>query len=457
MGISEDYGAAALAEAEAAVDAFAARREDLRQLPFVTIDPPSSCDLDQAVVVQADGDGGFLVHYAIADVAALVVPGGALDAEARRRGTTYYFPDGSVPLHPRVLSEGRGSLLPDVDRPAVVWTIKVGADGLPGTLADGGVLVRRALVRSVARLDYEQVSADAARGTLHPSIAALPAFGEQQRRVSLARGAMSLDLPAQEVISENGGWTIRLATRYDSEDWNSRLSLLAGMVAGAIMRDAHVGLLRTVPPPREEATVVLRELAGTLGVAWPDDLTVGQFLDAQPADSPTTLALMSAATGLLAGADYLALPVTDGDEDPVVEHAGLASVYAHVTAPLRRLPDRFATEVCLAVAADEPIPEWVVDALPDLPGQLRETSRLAAKADRESVDLAEAVVLEPALGEVFDAVVTRPPRDRRAAEVFVAEPPVVAPCDGDLRPGHRLRVRLAQANPAERRVLFAPA
>ncbi|WP_344716695.1 RNB domain-containing ribonuclease [Gordonia defluvii] len=439
-------------------DSFAAQRDDLRHLPFVTIDPLAARDLDQAVHLQADADGGFLVHYAIADVAALVVPGGALDIEARRRGTTFYFPDGAVPLHPRALSEGSGSLLPGVDRPAVVWTLRVAADGRVGDLAGGGVAVGRALVHVVAKLDYAGVSADAARGTLHPSISALPAFGQLRRRVALEQGRITLDLPAQEVTRTDGRWTIGLAVRYDSEEWNAELSLLTGMVAGKIMRDADVGLLRTVPAPPDAAIKTLRGLAHTLGVEWGDGLTVGQFLARQPADSPRTLALMSATTSLLSGSDYLALPapILDGAE-PVTEHSGLASVYAHVTAPLRRLPDRFATEVCVAVAAGDPVPQWVLDALPELPKGIRESSRLASRADRESIDLAEAVVLANAVGERFDAVVTRPQRAHRPAEVFVADPPVLAPCRGDLRAGQALGVLLAEADPRERRILFAPA
>jgi len=458
LGIAEDYGADALAEAQSAVDAFADDREDLRHLPFVTIDPPSSRDLDQAVYLEPGRDGGFVVHYAIADVAALVRPGGALDAETRTRGTTFYFPDGSVPLHPRVLSEGSGSLLPDVDRPAVVWTIRVAPDGTVGDVADGSVSVRRALVHVVGRLDYAGVSADAARGTLHPSVALLPAFGDLRHRIALERGSVTLDLPAQEVVRVDGRWTIRLATRHESEEWNAELSLLTGMVAGKMMLDADVGLLRTLPPPGEEAVEAMHELAETLGIGWRDGESAGQFLARQPTAQPATLALMSAATGLLGGSGYLALPAENDDATPpVTQHSGLAAVYAHVTAPLRRLPDRFASEACLAIAGGRPVPQWVLDALPGLPAEIAESSRLAGRADRESVDLAEAVVLEHAVGETFAAVVTRPARERRSAEVFIADPPVLAPCEGDLQPGRSLPVRLVRADPATRRVTFAPA
>ncbi|MDJ0106592.1 RNB domain-containing ribonuclease, partial [Rhodococcus erythropolis] len=162
------FSAAAQAEAENAVDRFGAGRVDETGIAFVTIDPPGSMDLDQAVHIEKTSTG-YVVHYAIADVAAVVTPGGALDVETRKRGQTFYLPDGSVPLHPRALSEGSASLLPDVVRPAALWRIELDAQAEPTSWQ-----VRRALVKSVARLDYSTVQRDADAGTLHPSIAALP-------------------------------------------------------------------------------------------------------------------------------------------------------------------------------------------------------------------------------------------------------------------------------------------
>ena len=103
---------------------------DATDVPLVTLDPPGSRDLDQAVHLAARGDG-YRVSYAIADVGAFVRPGSAIDAEARRRGQTLYSPDRRTPLHPPVLSEGAASLLPDELGPAVLWTIDLDADGEP--------------------------------------------------------------------------------------------------------------------------------------------------------------------------------------------------------------------------------------------------------------------------------------------------------------------------------------
>ncbi|WHU48964.1 RNB domain-containing ribonuclease [Gordonia sp. L191] len=450
LGVSEDYGGAALEEAGNARDRYAGQRADHRDLPLVTIDPPGSMDLDQAVHIATDGDG-FVVDYAIADVAALIEPEGALDAESRRRGATVYFPDGSVPLHPRVLSEGSGSLLPGVERPAVLWTIRVGADGRIGDVA-----VRRALVRSVARLDYAGVTADAAAGRLHPSITALPAFGVLRQRIALSRGAIELDLPDQEVVRDADGWSLQIAPHTPADRWNAQVSLLAGMCAGTLMADAGVGLLRTLPPAEPGAVQALRDTARAMGVDWPDEQGPGEFLAGLPADAPSTLALMSHAGSLMRGAGYLAL---DGGETPApaaMVHAAIGGIYAHVTAPLRRLGDRFATEACLAITSGEPVPDWVTRALPTLPKILRSADSLGASADRLSIDLAEATVLAGRVGEVFDAVVLADADAKKPARIFIDDPAVIAGCSGNPTSATRIRVQLTAADPVRRTVGFAP-
>jgi exoribonuclease R len=122
----EDLPGAALAEADAVVAAgpLVGAGADLTDLPFVTIDPAGSRDLDQAVHVTADSDG-WTVHYAIADLAAFVRPGGAIDQAARLRGVTIYLPDAKSPLHPPALSEGAASLLPGQVRRALVWRVRI--------------------------------------------------------------------------------------------------------------------------------------------------------------------------------------------------------------------------------------------------------------------------------------------------------------------------------------------
>ncbi|MFE2245807.1 ribonuclease catalytic domain-containing protein, partial [Streptomyces lavendulae] len=141
LGVPAAFPAGVLAEAERAAAAPRLPSEDATDLPLFTIDPPGSVDLDQAMHLALRPAGGYRVHYAIADVAAFVTPGGALDAEAHRRVTTLYFPDERIPLHPTVLSEDAASLLPGRTRPALLWRLDLDADGRVETTG-----VRRALV-----------------------------------------------------------------------------------------------------------------------------------------------------------------------------------------------------------------------------------------------------------------------------------------------------------------------
>src|SRR4051794_27534103 len=151
-GVPDDFPPSVRAEAEAAAKAApAGERVDL---PLVTIDPPGSRDLDQAMHIERR-DEGYRVHYAIADPAAFVAPAGELDRETHARGVTVYAPDAKAPLYPPVLSEGAGSLLPGEWRPAVLWTLDLDAAG-ELTATD----VARAQVRSVAQHTYEDVPPD---------------------------------------------------------------------------------------------------------------------------------------------------------------------------------------------------------------------------------------------------------------------------------------------------------
>jgi exoribonuclease R len=455
-----EFPPAVLAEAaRAAAPPVGPGRVDATDVPLVTIDPPGSKDLDQAVGVSRT-DGGFRVHYAIADLGAVVEPGGALDDEVRRRGQTTYLPDGSVPLHPPVLSEDAASLLPDGPRAAVLWTIDLDAAG-EVTAVD----VRRALVRSAARLDYAGVQADVDAGRVHPAIAALPELGRLRRGLAVARGAIELELPEQEVVPDGaGGWTVRVRRRVDVEGWNAEISLLTGMAAGAMMLDAGVGLLRTLPAPEPDALAAFARTAGRLGFplgrgdgAEPDVHAVAALLAGLPADAAPALALRRAATMLLRGAGYTAFDRVTGVEPPADPgHGGIGAPYAHVTAPLRRLVDRFGTEVCLALHAGEELPGWLRTALPTLPELMAASDATASAVDRACVDRTEAALLAGRIGEEFEVVVLRSGESEGGAgEVYLADPPVLARCEGVPAAGVTARVRLVEADPATGRIGFA--
>ncbi|GEL24410.1 ribonuclease R [Pseudonocardia sulfidoxydans NBRC 16205] len=421
-------------------------RRDATDVELVTIDPPGSKDLDQAVGIVAHGDG-FRVYYAIADVAAVVAPGGVLDDEVRRRGQTVYLPDGAVPLHPPVLSEGAASLLPDGPRPAVLWTIDLDAGG-----ERTAVTVERALVRSRAQLDYGGVQAELSAGRPLPAaIALLPTVGRLRRELAVARGAIELELPEQEVVPDGaGGWTVRARERVDVDTWNAEISLLTGTAAASLMLDAGTGVLRTLPAPDADAVEALRATAAALGVDWPADVTPACFLAGLPLDTPHALALRRAATTLLRGAGYAAFDGLDAPPPDDPGHGGIGAAYAHVTAPLRRLVDRYGTEVCLAVAAGEPVPGWVRAALPGLPAMMAASDTVAGKVDRACVDRTEAALLVDRLDERVEVIVLR----EEPGEVYLLDPPVVARCHGELRLGERITARLTVAEPATGRVEF---
>lgn len=448
--IRTELGAPAPFNAQALVDASAepapANRIDLTAVPFVTVDPPGSKDLDQALHLVPDGDG-FLLRYAIADVASFVVPGSALDLETRQRGVTVYLPDGKIPLHPPVLSEGSASLLPGQPTPAVVWTIRTDADATPVD-----VEVRRAVVRSTAQLSYPEVD----RGACPEALTGLTRFGRTRIDRVLERGGIDLDLPEQEVEpTSDGGWRLVLRAQTPAERYNAQVSLLAGECAASLMLRAGVGILRTVPPAQPDDVERVRRTAIGLGVDWPAGTPVGRVVASVDSADPRGAAFLDLAATLLRGSAYTAF--TDGaPEQPL--HAGVAAPYAHVTAPLRRLADRFATEACLAAFDGTAPPPWVLEALPTLPATMAATTRRANEFERAAIDLAEAVLLADRVGAEFDATVLEADADGRPGEVALDDPAVRARCAGPgLVAGTRMRVRLEAAEPATRSVRFTRA
>ncbi|MDG6102368.1 RNB domain-containing ribonuclease [Dactylosporangium aurantiacum] len=435
-------------EAEAAAKERHDDREDRTDLEFVTIDPPTSKDLDQALLLQRQGSG-YRVYYAIADVAAFTVTAPAIEAETWRRGQTVYLPDGKVPLHPPVLSEGAASLLPDQDRPAVLWTIDV-----DGTGVTVGADVRRATVRSRAKLNYAQVQRDVDAGTPHPSVQLLPELGRLLTQRGLDRGAVNLPMPEQEIEPDGDGWKLVIRGPVPVEEFNAQISLLTGMAAAQIMLKGGIGLLRTMPPPEQDAVRKLRLAARALGLPWPDGAGPGAVIAALDPMDPKAAAFIDQAAEMMRGAGYTPF---DGAAPEQPLHGAVAAPYAHVTAPLRRLADRYVTEVCLALHTGAEVPAWARDALPRLPEVMSRTDRVANAAERGAVDLVEAVLLQHRVGEEFDAAVLDV--DRHRADIALDEPPVRARCEGreeggDLPLGERIRVRLTEADPTRRKVLF---
>ncbi|MGL5830310.1 MAG: RNB domain-containing ribonuclease, partial [Angustibacter sp.] len=193
---------------------------DRTDIPFFTIDPIGSRDLDQAIALERT-PAGYRIYYAIADVTAFVAPGSPVDVEARRRGQTLYAPDLRISLHPPALSEDAASLLPDRDRPAYVWDMHVDS---AGELRSANV--QRALVRSRERLDYESVQQHIDAGTTDDRFQLLAEIGGLRQSLEAARGGASLPMPEQEVELTAGHYRTRLRPATAVEGWNAQISLL---------------------------------------------------------------------------------------------------------------------------------------------------------------------------------------------------------------------------------------
>ncbi|MEY9842310.1 RNB domain-containing ribonuclease [Streptacidiphilus sp. EB103A] len=455
MEIPDRWAPEVLAEVERAVRAPRLPDEDATALPLFTVDPPDSRDLDQAMHLERRGTG-FRVHYAIADVGAFVRPGGAIDAEARRRVETLYFPDLRVPLHPPQLSEGAASLLPGQDAPALLWQLDLDADGAL-VCAD----LRRALVRSRRRLDYAGVQQAIDSGTADEALALLGVIGPLREEREQDRGGISLPIPEQEIEPVDGGYALNYRAPRPADGWNAQISLLTGMAAAEMMLDGRVGLLRTLPAAPQSAHDRLHLTAAALGVDWPAGLLYPQLIRSLNPELPAHAAFLNECTGLLRGAAYTAF---DGSAPPEPAHAAVAAPYAHCTAPLRRLADRFAGEVCVALAAGEAVPDWVRAALPEIPRLMETGDRRAHEVERACVDLVEAELLRGREGEVFDGVVVDVDERKHLTGTVQLRDPAVRARLSDDRPGAvalplgtPLRVRLTTADPATRTLRFAPA
>jgi exoribonuclease R len=422
---------------------------DRTDIELVTIDPESARDLDQAMHIERSGDG-YVVHYAIADVAAFVAPGDPVDVEANRRGETLYGADSKVPLHPPVLSEGAASLLPDEVRPALLWTIRVDGTG-EGT----DVQVERALVRSRAKLSYEGVQADLDAGRAPGMIELLREVGELRLAREAARGGVSLPLPEQELVENGDGhWELEFRRLTPVETWNAQISLLTGMAAASLMVYARVGVLRTLPPADPRDVQRLHRTARALGIEWPAEQLYPDFIRTLDPSLPTHAAMVVACTRLLRGAGYVAF---NGELPEQAQHSALASEYAHVTAPLRRLADRYAGEVCVALCAGSEVPEWVVAAMHELPDTMTGSGRRANQYENAIVDLCEAELLHDRVGERFTAVVVDlDEKDRRRGDITIQDPAIEATAtgSGELPLGEEVTVELLAADPRTRTVEF---
>lgn len=278
--------------------------------------------------------------------------------------------------------------------------------------------------------------------------------GELRKQRAQKLGAISLPLPEQEATKVDGHWMLAYRARHPVEDWNEQISLLTGMAAADIMLAGDVGILRTLPAPDQAAIAQLRRTAANLKLAWPPERSYPAFIDALDPSDPAQVAMLVACTRVLRGAGYTSFR---GTPPPQPMQSALAADYTHATAPLRRLVDRYAGEVCVALCAGKPTPDWALERLEVLPDAMRRADHAAGQFEHATIDLLEAVVLSSRVGETFPALVTsRVDGDARSGMVMIQQPAVETRIDAarDLPLGERVAVRLAESDPARRRVRF---
>ena len=409
---------------------------DRTDRPFVTLDPAGSTDLDQAFALERAG-ADVVLHYAIADVGFFVDHGDALDVEAWARGVTVYLPDERARLYPATLSEGAASLLPDGPRPAVVFTVRVDEAG--AARLDG---VERALVRSRAKLAYETVQPADLPAELH----------ELARRVDAAedaRGAPRVEFPEQELVEVDGHWALRFDPRLPSEDVNAGLSLATNLAVADALLAARTGLFRVMADPTEGAVRRLRQTARAFGLSWPAAQSLADFQRSLPTDEPRAAAFLIAVRRAGGGASYQPY-----QPDVTPWHAAMAATYAHATAPLRRLADRYVIEAVLAIVNGRPVGDEVTAAFVDLPAAMAKGEQRANSVERAVIDVAEAVLLSERVGDVFDAVVVD--EDQRGVVIQLVEPAVMARVSANgVEPGDAVRVKLVAVDAVARTIEFS--
>ena len=429
------------AEVEAAAHA-AARRPisdhiDRTDIPFVTLDPLSSTDLDQAFAIERSGSD-LILRYAIADVAWFVPTDGPVDIEAWGRGETIYMPDERLGLYPPVLSEGAASLLPDAPKPAIIFVVRVTSDG--ASSLDGA---ERAIVRSGAKLGYATVRA----GDLPDG------FAELARRVEAAeqaRGAARVDPPQQQVVEQaDGSFSLEFRPVTAAEDANAALSLATNLAVAEALYRHKTGLFRVMPEPDGWAIQRLRHSARALGVSWPEETSLEERERSLDPNDPNEAAFMLAVRRAGTHASYA--PYREGERP---WHSAMRATYAHATAPLRRLADRFVIEAALAVAQGRKVPDAVTAAFERLPEVMNRADAKAAQVDAAVLELAEAVVLAGCVGREFKGAVID--IDSRGAKVQIANPAVITRIGVDgLAIGQPVKLRLDEVDPSRRLARFS--
>jgi ribonuclease R len=399
-----------LAEAEAARTPSPADREDWRDVPFVTIDPPDAKDHDDAVHATRDSDprnaGGCIVSVAIADVAHFVRPNSGLDREAGKRGNSVYFPDRVVPMLPERISNDLCSLRPEVDRAALAVRMVIGADGRKRSHS-----FHRVMIRSAARLNYEQAQLAVSGRTdeitepiVEPILQPLYAAYRAVFRARESRAPLDLEIPERKIVLKSDGTVDRVIVppRLEAHRLIEEFMILANVAAAETCERAKVPLIyRVHDEPTPEKLNALREFLATLDISLPKGGALrpdgfNRILERVKGRDVERL-VNEVVLRTQAQAEY---------SSQNFGHFGLnLRRYAHFTSPIRRYADLIVHRALIRAMKLGPdgLPDAAdVRALAEIAANISATERRAMKAERETTDRLIAHFLADRVGAVFD-------------------------------------------------------
>jgi ribonuclease R len=407
-GIPDAFPDAVMAQADAAKPATSKGRVDLTDLPLITIDPADARDHDDACCALLDEDpknpGGFLLWVAIADVAHYVTAGSALDAEARKRGNSTYFPDRVVPMLPDRLSGDLCSLHEGVTRPCIAVEMKLSSTG--EKLSHRFV---RGLMRSPASLSYEEAQA-AVDGDPSERAAPLvdtvlsPLFGAYAalKQAREARQPLELDLPERKIILSDSGKvaSVNFSERLDAHRLIEECMVLANVAAAETLIAKQQPLLfRVHEEPSPEKLDSLRETAKSVGLV----LAKGQVLQTRHLNQ-----LLKAATGKdeaeLINLSTLRSMAQAYYSSQNMSHFGLAlQNYAHFTSPIRRYADLLLHRALVSAHgwATDGLSPQDIEMLDETAKHISETERRSMLAERDTTDRYLASFMSERVGNEF--------------------------------------------------------
>jgi ribonuclease R len=401
--IPQIFPDAALDEAKHARGVRLGSRTDLRDIALITIDGADARDFDDAVYAEPDPDqaGGFRLIVAIADVAHYVRPGSALDRAALVRGNSVYFPDRVVPMLPEALSNGWCSLRPNQDRGCLFVDMRIDRAGQKTSHRFG-----RGLMRSAARMTYEEVqaAADSHDDTDPLPLVHLYAAFRALLTARVTRGTLDLDLPERKVVLDDQGHVASVAPRprLDSHRLIEEFMVLANVAAAEeLERVQKPCMYRVHAPPSDEKLDALRGFLATLGISLPAgnqvhprdfDRVLQRFADTPESQLISEVMLRSQSQAAYSPEN--------------IGHFGLALPrYAHFTSPIRRYADLLVHRALikgLRLGRDGLTDEEAGD-FPEIGDRITETERRAQTAEREAIDRYLTAFMSARIGGQFTA------------------------------------------------------